>query len=135
MTTKVFTRIGEIVMFDALTLNNLIIAAVLAGVVTWGILKTIDIVKVFTTGSVEMNYKKRDLELVVEKCYDLFPEEMLPFNGEIIRRGMKIRIITHQNKVFEGKFLGFNSDDMLCLMTNRFIIAHALTNIDDIEKI
>jgi len=77
--------------------------------------------------------KTPDLEQVLKNCYALFPHEILQFQGEEYRRGMSIRLITNQNKTFEGKFLGINNDNMICLMTKGFIIAQAIKNIEQME--
>ena len=58
---------------------------------------------------------------------------MVQFNGETYKRGMKLKIITLQKKSFEGEFIGCNERNMLCILTNKYIIAHEITNIQEIE--
>ena len=68
-----------------------------------------------------------------QRCYKLFPMEIVQFNGETYKRGMKLKIITMQKKIFEGEFIGCNEKNMLCILTSRYIIAHEMTNIQKIE--
>jgi len=65
----------------------------------------------------------------------MFPEEILQFRGEVYRRGMNIRLTTTQNKIVEGEFLGLGDDDMICIMTSKFIIAQALVNVEKMERV
>lgn len=75
---------------------------------------------------------KDDLKAVLDRCYTVFPLEMFSFHGQTYRRGMKIKITTLQNKIFEGELIGFNTKNMVCIMTSRLIVAHELQNIREI---
>lgn len=75
---------------------------------------------------------KEDLKMVLERCYAIFPLERFSFHGQTFRRGMKIKITTLQNKIFEGELIGFNTKNMVCIMTSRLIVAHELQNIREI---
>ena len=109
-----------------LTITDILIALVLAAIFTWIINRIAELVII---------YKAPDLQQVLNKCYDLFPEEILQFHGETYRRGMNIRLVTNQKKILEGEFLGFGNDNMICIMTTKYIIAYALTNIEKMEKL
>jgi len=113
-------------LLSLLTTNDIIIALVLAAIFTWIINRFAEFVLI---------HKAPNLEQVLKKCYDMFPQEILQFRGEEYHRGMNIRLITNQNKILEGEFLGLGGDDMICLMTERFIIAQALANIERMEKL
>ena len=113
-------------MLNLLTTNDIILALVLAAIFTWIVNRIAELVII---------HKAPNLEQVLKKCYDMFPEEILQFHGEIYKRGMNVRLITNQNKIFEGEFLGLGNDDMICIMTNKFIIAQALTNIEKLERV
>jgi len=102
-----------------------LIALALAAVLTWIVNRIADSIVV---------QKTPEFERVLKKCYDMFPEEILQFRGEIYRRGMNIRLTTNQNKVLEGEFLGLGEDNMICIMTKKFIIAQDLMNIERVEK-
>lgn len=75
---------------------------------------------------------KDDLKAVLDRCYTIFPLEMFSFHGQTYRRGMKIKITTLQNKIFEGELIGFNTKNMVCIMTSKLIVAHELQNIREI---
>ncbi|MCL2565247.1 MAG: hypothetical protein FWE24_05480 [Defluviitaleaceae bacterium] len=111
-------------LLNLLTTNDILIALLLGAVLTWAVNRAAELVTVL---------RAPDLERILKKCYDMFPTEILHFRGEIYKRGMNIRMVTTQNKTFEGKFLGLNSDNMICLMTKGFIIAQALKNIEQME--
>ena len=112
-------------MLNLLTINDILIALALAAVLTWIVNRIADSIVV---------QKTPEFERVLKKCYDMFPEEILQFRGEIYRRGMNIRLTTNQNKVLEGEFLGLGEDNMICIMTKKFIIAQDLMNIERVEK-
>ena len=122
-------------MQNLLKMEDVMLAAALAAVFTWVINRFIEFMQASKSNAKYSDYRIKDMEKILQKCYDLFPKEILQFDGEIYRRGMKVRIITSQNKIFEGKFLGLNNDNMICLMTRKFIIAHAVKNIDEIENL
>jgi len=113
-------------LLNLLTTNDIILALVLAAIFTWIINRIAEFVII---------RKSPDLEQVLKKCYDMFPEEILQFRGEVYRRGMNIRLTTTQNKIVEGEFLGLGDDDMICIMTNKFIIAQALVNVEKMERV
>ena len=113
-------------MLSLLTVSDIIIALVLGALLTWAINQMAELVSAF---------RAPDLEQILKKCYTMFPTEILHFRGEIYKRGMNIRLVTTQNKTFEGKLLGLNSDNVICLMTKNFIIAQALNNIEQIEML
>ena len=120
-------------MTGLLTTEDFMMAAALAAVFTWITNRFIEFVQNSKGNTLSPGYGIRDMEKILQKCYDLFPKEILQFEGETYKRGMKVRILTNQNKIFEGKFLGLNNDNMICLMTRKFIIAHAVKNIEEIE--
>ena len=113
-------------MLNLLTTNDIILALALAAIFTWIINRIAESVII---------HRAPNLEQVLKKCYDMFPEEILQFRGEIYRRGMNIRLTTTQNKIVEGEFLGLGDDDMICIMTKKFIIAQALVNVEKMERV
>lgn len=113
-------------MLSLLTTNDILIALALAAVLTW------IVNRIAATIIVQ---KTPEFERVLKKCYDMFPGEILRFHGEVYRRGTNIRLTTTQNKVLEGEFLGLGEDNMICIMTKKFIIAQDLVNIERVEKV
>ncbi len=76
-----------------------------------------------------------DIKSALDRCYAIFPLEKFNFHGQTFRRGMKIKITTLQNKIFEGELIGFNTKNMVCIMTSKLIVAHELNNIREIVLI
>lgn len=72
---------------------------------------------------------------VMSRCYSMFPIDEIVFHGTKYTRGMKVKITTIANTYFEGEFIGGNDKNMLCIKTNKYIIAHELKNISDITII
>lgn len=73
-----------------------------------------------------------DLAKVIDKCYALFPLDSLLFNGETFRRGMYLRITTVGEKIIEGRFIGANRENVLCILTDKTISAEIIENISGI---
>ena len=113
-------------------LYDIIFAAILALILTWLIKYISRVVTVVVTRSTELGYGQGDIDSVLSRCYSLFPIEDLRFNGATFRRGMLVRVITNRNKTIEGKFVGANSDNVVCFLTQNSVVAHELDNIEEI---
>lgn len=72
---------------------------------------------------------------VYDKCKELFPIERLSFDGSVFTRGMRLRIITIQNKAIEGELIGVNDLDLVCIRTQNQIIVHQKEKIEEISVI
>ncbi|MDR1540878.1 MAG: hypothetical protein LBU32_23320 [Clostridiales bacterium] len=112
-----------------LSLNDVVYAALLALVFTWIILGLGGIVRSALSKPSNLDYRPKDMSKILAKCYHLFPEEKILFHGETFTRGMKVRVTTSQHKIFEGQLIGLNNDKMLCVLTSRYIVAHELDKI------
>jgi len=75
------------------------------------------------------NYRARDIGKILQRCYRLFPTDIIQFNGMTFRRGMKVHVTTSQMKDFEGQLIGMSKENMICVLTNRYIIAQQLSKI------
>jgi len=120
--------------FSVLTSEDILYAALGAVLITW-VIKIIGKLNKIIKNPMSLLDQNEDLRQVIQRCYKLFPMEMVQFNGETYKRGMKLKIITMQKKIFEGEFIGCNEKNMLCILTSRYIIAHEITNIQKIEII
>ena len=118
--------------FSVLTSEDIFYAAIGAIFITWLIRFILKINKIIKNPASLLS-QSEDLRQVIQRCYKLFPNEMVQFNGETYKRGMKLKIITLQKKSFEGEFIGCNERNMLCILTNKYILAHEITNIQEIE--
>lgn len=118
--------------FSLITSEDIIYAALGALLIVWIIRFVMKINKIIRA-PLSLLDQSEELRQVLQRCYKLFPKEMVQFNGETYKRGMKLKIVTLQEKSFEGEFIGCNERNMLCILTNRYIIAHEITNIQQIE--
>lgn len=76
-----------------------------------------------------------DVSNIMKRCYDMFPISEIDFKGTRYTRGMQIKVTTTAHTNFEGEFIGGNEKNMLCIKTNKYIIAHELRNVISIQKI
>lgn len=120
--------------FSLLTTDDIFYAAIGAILITWTIRFILKLRKLMKN-PMSILGPTEDIRVVVQKCYKLFPKDIVDFNGETYKRGMKLKITTLQSKIFEGEFIGCNERNMLCLLTNKHIIAHEITNIQEIQII
>jgi len=114
------------------TLQEIIIAAVLAFAVTAVIIHIGERLASYRKQSALSNYPARDIGKIIQRCYRLFPNDIIQFNGATFRRGMKVHVTTNQMKNFEGQLIGLSKENMICILTNKYIIAHELNKIRDI---
>lgn len=117
-----------------ISLEELVYAALLAFCITWFINNAIKIRKLLKSASISVSGSK-DIASVMERCYALFPLDKIEYHGITFTRGMKIKITTTANADFEGEFIGGNSQNMVCIKTAKYIVAHKLSNITDISKL
>lgn len=116
--------------FLGLTIEELCYSALIAFFVTWFILNAIKIKRILKM--ISENTMAKDTKQILDRCYALFPLDSISFHGRQFKRGMKVRITTRQNKTFEGEFIGTNNKNLVCIMTNKLVVAHEMNNISDI---
>ncbi len=116
-----------------ISLEELIYAALLAFCITWFINNAIKIRKIMKAASMTVSTPK-DIASVMDRCYSLFPLENVEYRGVTFTRGMQIKITTTANADFVGEFIGGNTQNMVCIKTSKYIIAHKLSNIINITK-
>ncbi len=118
-----------------LEVKDILFAAILAFFITWIVLKLLSMYNAMKQSTSQFNYQVKDMNRVIGKCYALFPLEIFQFRGKTFKRGMTVRIKTLQNKIFEGKLVGINSSDVVCVLTNQYIVAHELSDIEEMENL
>ena len=87
----------------------------------------------FTFGKKIMDPEQ--LEAVMQRCFRLFPIESFVWGGATFTRGNNLRIVTNANQLFEGKFMGLNNDNMVCLLTEEMIITQQVSTITEIHLV
>lgn len=115
----------------SLTGKEILYAALLAFCLTWFISNALKIRSVFKAAATFAD-THRDIGVVMDRCYTLFPLDKISFKGQTFTRGMKIRVTTTTNTDFEGELIGGNNKNMVCIKTNKYIIAHEIQNIQSI---
>jgi len=108
---------------------DIVFAALLALVITWLIGAGSKVMRVVITRSTELGFNPVDIDLVLQRCYGMFPIPSVSFNGAIFHRGMSVRAVTSKERVIEGRFVGINKDNMLCILTPSSVIAQELDSI------
>jgi len=120
-------------MFELL--QDILFAGILAFILMWPIQAAFRIIKVIFTRSTEIGYHHHDADTVIEHCCNLFPEDILRFNGAIFQRGMVVQVTTNTHRTIEGQFIGTNKDNMVCFVTPSSVVAHKLGNIEKMSMI
>jgi len=111
-------------------------AAVLAFFVTYIFMRFKNLKKAINNkDELEMNINSVDKKSIMERCTRMFPIETISFNGKVFKKGMTVRITTLQKKVFQGEFIGKNDLDIICILTNKHIIAHEIKKITEMISI
>jgi len=119
-----------------LEISDIVFAAFVAYIITWTLKSFTLLWKVFKNpDTIEIKQGEKDLTHILQKCYNLFPKEIIQFRGRTFKRGMKVRIVTNQHKTIEGKLIGMNNDNILCVITQKYIVAHEMSNIEEITDI
>lgn len=119
-----------------LTFSDILFAATAAMLITWSVMSFISLRRLFKNQAIgSIQKSEKELTNILQKCYNLFPKDIVQFRGKTFKRGMRVRIITNQHKTIEGKLIGMNNEDILCVITQKYIIAHEISNIEEITDI
>lgn len=120
-------------MSNYITFEEIIYIAVISVFITWFISSIIKFKKLIDMSSSSNTVK--DIKKVLERCYAMFPLENVSFKGQVFKRGMRVKITTFQDKVFEGELIGTNYRNLVCIMTSRLVVAHELSNIREMTLV
>lgn len=115
-----------------LTANELLFAAGLALFLTWVITTVSKSFRIVISRPAEFLYPPEEINKIIQRCYNLFPKDSILFRGKTYKRGMNIRIKTNQHKIIEGQLIGQNKDNMVCVLTTKYVVAQDLENIEEI---
>ena len=116
-------------------MTEIVYAAFAALVITW-------IVELFLKGFRRMimrttiiEFDPEDYTYVIAKCFGLFPKPNIVFKGVKYCRGTRIRIVTREQKTYEGDLIGQNYDNMICLLTSDHVITYDLSSIEEMKVV
>jgi len=120
-----------------LSVQDVIFAAFLAIFLTWFLGWATRVIKFFAIKPTRLEFGEstREYEAALHKCCFLFPLATFNFNGTTINRGTKVRVVFTGDKSIEGQFVGTNEENMICLISPKFVVAHEITDIRDLEII
>ncbi len=116
---------------EYITLSDITYVAVISLILTYIYLKISKLLNIGKRPGT-LNYDKNEMNRILAKCYSLFPNENLNFKGINFKRGMIVRVTTAGNKTFEGRLIGSNSQNVVCVLTKTYIAADILDNISEI---
>ncbi len=68
----------------------------------------------------------------IDRCKELFPIDVLSFQGREFSRGTQIKVKTIQDNVIIGEFIGLNQVNLVCIKMGNQIIAHQLEKIAEV---
>ena len=68
----------------------------------------------------------------IDRCKELFPIDVLSFQGREFPRGTQIKVKTIQDNVIIGEFIGLNQVNLVCIKMGNQIIAHQLEKIAEV---
>ncbi len=120
--------------FHGLSWRQIIFAAILAFII-WSIVQMILIVRRAKKEGVGMTWGEVDMANVMQRCHEMFPIQTVLFQGKEFRSGMRIRVTTTKDSVIEGEFVGMNKIQMICIRTEKQIIAQQLEKVHNITQL
>ncbi|MDR1559034.1 MAG: hypothetical protein LBS84_04900 [Clostridiales bacterium] len=115
------------------TLREIIFSAILAFIITSLLSYVRDILSLTRKRLAASGYHAKDTGRILRRCYRLFPTDIIQFHGETFHRGMRVHVTTSQKKDFEGQLIGLSRENMICVLTSRYIIAQELSKIQDMR--
>jgi len=118
-----------------LTQNDIIFAVVGAAVLFAIFRFASGTIRLLVTRTSVMRFNPDQTEHVLQNCCSSFPIATLSFNGIIFERGTHIRITTIRRATIEGKFIGTNRSELICLMTETSVIAQEIGMIEEIQAV
>jgi len=110
-------------------------AAFIAVFFTWLIQTFSRVFKAVVGRATEFNYHPKNEEAVMERCFAMFPNREVRFNGSVFSRGMPVRVVTIRRRIIEGKIIGCNNDNVVCVITQNSVIAQGIDGIEKIDQI
>ncbi|MDR2650673.1 MAG: hypothetical protein LBB94_13300 [Clostridiales bacterium] len=111
------------------TMQDIIFSSILAFIITLALIYARELLRLTRKRSALPNY--RDIGKILQRCYRLFPMDIIQFRGETFHRGMRVHVTTSQKKDFEGQLIGLSKENMICVLTSRYIIAQELSKVQD----
>ncbi len=116
-------------LLSTLTWKDILYAAIVAFFIT-------QIIITLTSGrKIKQNNSQINPKDILTRCKLMFPIDTVKFDGKIFTSGMAIKIITQNKKIIEGKLVGRNDSNVLCVITDHHIVVHDISQISQMYQI
>lgn len=119
-------------LISGLTFTDVLMAAAIALLLSWLIRMITSLFMAVINRSSEYEFSLKNRDEVIERCHEMFPTDHILFDGKTFRRGMSVCVVTLREKKYEGCFIGVNNENMLCLLTDRSVVAQELDTVVNI---
>ena len=116
-----------------LTVEQVLLAALAAFVITMVLTMLSRIFRFEITGGHQFDFPPGHLEMVVHRCKLLFPIESMRWGDKTFQRGMRVQVVTARHKTFEGQFIGVNRNNIMCVLASDHVVAQELHTVDEIR--
>ncbi len=111
--------------------EKIFLSAVISLIVTWFVMCFLKLRKMIKTLP-SVTARLFEVREGIERCHKLFPIEVIEYKGVTFKRGMAVKITLSNKKTFTGSFIGVNTQNMVCVITPKNIIAQELKAIEDL---
>ena len=120
-------------LFSSLEWKDILLSACLAYII-FSVIRTIRRIREIKHSGAFIS-KNMSIADANAKCRELFPIEEITFKGQAFTRGMKVKIITIQQKSFEGELIGVNTLNLICISNQNKMFAHRLEKVREISLV
>ncbi len=117
--------------FNVISLNDVLLCMIAAFFLAH-LIRIVNVILRLMKDETVFEKNPSELSSTLEKCYSLFPKDIFDFNGMTFRRGLYVRLKTVTSKIIEGKIIGLNERDEICVITRTYISAEKLNDIAEI---
>ena len=116
-----------------LSTQDILFAAFISLILTILVLGVMRMVRLFNAiRKIDYESDSEELDFIMQSCYRMFPDASMDYGEKTLKRGCIVRVTTHSNQVFEGRFVGKNKENVICILTRKNIVAHQLADTADI---
>jgi len=115
---------------EYLSLGDFLFAAVAAIIGVWVTRNVSAFIRGFFTTPEE--HRRVQIHRIIQRCHLMFHKTTFSFDGKTFSRGMLIRVVTKKNETFEGRIVGLDDNNTMCIITKMDIMADILDNILEI---
>ncbi|MCD7778310.1 MAG: hypothetical protein LUH47_07390 [Clostridiales bacterium] len=112
-------------------IENIFLSGIVSLLITWIITSALKLRRMIKAMPM-ITAKLFEAREIIERCHRLFPIEVIEYKGITFKRGMHVKITLSNKKTFAGNFIGVNTQNMVCVITPKNIIAQELKAIENL---